>query len=103
MNREFNKINPTIFKEYVAACKEIKSYYRVNIIEPKEIRERYKLALNAYTDHLDKLGLKMPNPIYDYKKDDESTWRYLDVVITTDKHGKRRCAKTIINPAFKGR
>ncbi len=68
-------------QEYIAACKEIKEYYRSNTIVPAVTTKRYKKALENYRNYLDAMNIRLPVIKYPIIKTDPNTYRYSDAVL----------------------
>lgn len=88
--------------EYIAASKEMASYFKVDTCEPPAVNKRYKLAVQDIRDYLDSIDIKMPAPLFPYEQKDKTTWKFSDVVLCGYKTGKKYlCA--IPNPEWKYR
>lgn len=86
-------------REYVEVCKKRTQYSLKKQDEPPEFVERYKNALEAYRNLLDRRGFKMPNPKWEHIKDDKKTWAYSEV-IEGNRNGVISIIKWVVNPEF---
>ncbi len=73
-------------KEFMEVSQEIRKYLKAGTCEPLAVRRRFKDALKSLRSLLDNNSIKMPSPVYAYNKDDEKTWKYLDVRIVDEEY-----------------
>jgi hypothetical protein len=90
--------NHDIVREYIAASKELSSYFKAHTCEPPEVSKRHKLALENIRCHLDNLNLKMPKAIYPFEYKNKKTWRFSDVILSDDRKTERKFVRNVVNP-----
>jgi hypothetical protein len=90
-----------IFDEYKTASRICLRYFKEDTIEPIDVTRRYKIALTNLQSHLDVSGMKMPIPIYRYKREDRTTWKILDVIIATSTDNRKIFKRDVPNDKFK--
>jgi len=76
-------MNTRFHKDYETAAKEVSEYFKLNILPPKEVRDKHKLALQNLRDYLDKHKKYMPIAKYDFDMRNKKTWKFLDVKLNT--------------------
>jgi hypothetical protein len=94
------KIDQDIVNAYVKVSEECADYIRKQLIEPKNVAEKYKRALKALRNHLNVQGWRMPKPKWKFDQRDTSTWIYSDVEITHT-GSKQTYRGAMLNPGFR--
>lgn len=69
---------------YVTACKQLIEKLKNHDAHPDMTESVFKKRLNRFRDMLDLAGYKMPQPLFEYKEKDKTTWAYLDFSLSVD-------------------
>jgi hypothetical protein len=94
-------INSSAYKGYVKSTIEVHKYLKNGICPPNDVDKEYKSAIYLYEQFLDDNGYKMPVQKYPYSIEDKTTWKFIDVKITGDRHNDTLKSKSVLNPDYR--
>jgi hypothetical protein len=95
-NMDKRIVNSKEYKNFLKISQDMVKFFKLKSAPPPDEHDHYLKVLAKYGKLLDKLNIANAIPLYRYKHDDKSTWRYLNVIIK----GKR-FIRWIENPEFK--
>lgn len=80
---------------YIKSIKMCMMYYKLESLEPREVKVAHQEALEALRKELDIEGIHFPRPLYHYDKHDKKTWKFIDTLVEDDKY-----IGPVLNPNF---